>query len=73
MPANDWKIWNFLVQSAIRGRILIMELDLPQTTADDQGSFLRRFLPIQTSLYRYVCAVAPVPQDARDIVQETAL
>lgn len=39
----------------------------------DRAEFLERFLAIQTSLYRYVCAVAPVPQDARDIVQETAL
>ncbi len=38
-----------------------------------RSDFLARFLEIETSLYRYVCAVAPVPQDARDIVQETAL
>jgi len=39
----------------------------------NRSDFLSRFLEIETSLYRYVCAVAPVPQDARDIVQETAL
>jgi len=48
-----------------------------ETTADsrseNRADFLARFLEIETSLYRYVCAVAPVPQDARDIGQETAL
>jgi len=38
-----------------------------------RSEFLARFLEIETSLYRYVCAVAPIPQDARDIVQETAI
>jgi RNA polymerase sigma-70 factor (ECF subfamily) len=42
-------------------------------STDARSDFLARFLEIETSLYRYVCVVAPVPQDARDIVQETAL
>lgn len=45
----------------------------PDAPSDKRSDFLARFLEIETSLYRYVCAVAPVPQDARDIVQETAL
>lgn len=45
----------------------------PDAPSDKRSEFLARFLEIETSLYHYVCAVAPVPQDARDIVQETAL
>lgn len=50
-----------------------MEEATPNARSENRADFLARFLEIETSLYRYVCAVAPVPQDARDIVQETAL
>lgn len=45
----------------------------PDSAARDRSDFLARFLAAEAQIYRYVCAVAPVPQDARDIVQETAL
>lgn len=38
-----------------------------------QAEFLSLFLEAQTDIYRYVCALAPQPNDARDIVQETAM
>lgn len=37
------------------------------------AEFLRLFLAAQTDIYRYVCALMPRPQDASDVVQETAL
>ena len=37
------------------------------------GEFHRLFLEAERDLYRYVCAILPRPQDARDVVQETAL
>jgi len=35
--------------------------------------FLRLFLAAERDVYRYVCALLPRPQDAGDVVQETAL
>ena len=37
------------------------------------GEFLRLFLEAERDLYRYVCALLPRPQDAHDVVQETAI
>lgn len=47
----------------------------PATSApgSGQGHFLRLFLAAEQDLYRYVCALLPRPQDARDVVQETAM
>ncbi len=38
-----------------------------------QAEFLSLFLAAEADIYRYVCALAPQPDEARDIVQETAL
>ena len=38
-----------------------------------QAEFLPLFLAAEADIYRYVCALAPRPDEARDIVQETAL
>jgi RNA polymerase sigma-70 factor (ECF subfamily) len=44
-----------------------------EATSKAHGDFLRLFLESERDLYRYVCALLPRPQDARDVVQETAL
>ena len=40
---------------------------------NDRGQFLRRFLEAERDIHRYICAILPHPQDARDVLQETAL
>jgi RNA polymerase sigma-70 factor (ECF subfamily) len=45
----------------------------PQPDRKAQGEFLALFLEIEADVYRYVCALTPRPEEARDIVQETAL
>lgn len=39
----------------------------------DRGQFLRLFLAAERDLFRYLSAILPHPQDARDVLQETAL
>jgi DNA-directed RNA polymerase specialized sigma24 family protein len=41
--------------------------------ANDRGQFLRLFLEAERDIHRYICAILPNPQDARDVLQETAL
>ena len=48
-------------------------MDNPETPGSAQAEFLRLFLAAEQELFRYVCALLPQPQDARDVVQETAL
>jgi RNA polymerase sigma-70 factor (ECF subfamily) len=40
---------------------------------NDRGQFLRLFLEAERDIHRYICAILPNPQDARDVLQETAL
>lgn len=40
---------------------------------NDRGQFLRLFLESERDIHRYICAILPNPQDARDVFQETAL
>jgi RNA polymerase sigma-70 factor (ECF subfamily) len=37
------------------------------------AEFIRLYLAAEKDLFRYVCALLPRPQDARDVVQETAV
>jgi RNA polymerase sigma-70 factor (ECF subfamily) len=39
----------------------------------DRGHFLRLFLAAERDILRYLSAILPQPQDARDVLQETAL
>ena len=39
----------------------------------DRGHFLRLFLAAERDILRYLSAILPHPQDARDVLQETAL
>ena len=48
-------------------------MDASPPHKNPHGEFLRLFLEAERDLYRYVCAILPRPQDARDVVQETAL
>lgn len=50
-----------------------MKKNLTFSNPLSQSEFLKRVLDIEKNLYRYVCKIAPVPQDAKDIVQETIL
>jgi RNA polymerase sigma-70 factor (ECF subfamily) len=43
------------------------------SSKDDRGQFLRLFLSAERHIHRYLCAILPHPQDARDVLQETAL
>ena len=48
-------------------------MDHSEASSKAHGDFLRLFLESERDMYRYVCALLPRPQDARDVVQETAL
>lgn len=45
----------------------------PPSDRKAQSEFLTLFLQVEADIYRYVCALSPRPEEARDIVQETAL
>ena len=42
-------------------------------STQDRGQFLRLFLAAERDIFRYLSAMLPHPQDARDVLQETAL